>query len=76
MQSKLPTKQGSLINFLSTIYAAGANRSYVDKNGKKVISTVSSLSADSEDMFNRFYGEDKVGNVPYYNHKNITHASY
>lgn len=75
-KNNVTEKQNSLMSFLSTIYSAGANKSYVTEDNKKIISLKKSLSTDNINIFKRFSGIDQVGNVPYYNHKNVTHSSY
>jgi len=58
-------KTSDLMKFLNTIYESGANRSYIsDQSGEKVISTKEGLSSDSENLFDRFSGNDEIGTLP------------
>ena len=76
--STLNLKQttNDLVTFLSTIYSAGANTSYIDNDGIQHITSNDELSDSTTEMVNQFSGTRENGVLPQYNHKNKTHSSY
>ena len=76
--STLNLKQttNDLVTFLSTIYSAGANTSYIDVDGIQHITSTEELSDSTKEMVNQFSGTRENGVLPQYNHKNKTHSSY
>lgn len=72
----LKNTTNDLVTFLSTIYTAGANTSYIDVDGIQRITAKDGLDSEVEDMVNQFSGDRDVGILQHYNHKNKAHSSY